>query len=223
MCSIPTSRQAEYKVMAIQSKATQDFVPVKEIRDGVMIMKDGSIRLVLMASSLNIALKSDDEQRALIMQFQNFLNSLDFSMQIFIQSRKLDIRPYIALLEERLHEQLEDLLKIQNKEYIDFIKDLTETTNIMTKHFFIVVPYSTSSMGGGISFPLGNKSAEDKKKNALEAFEETRTQLDQRAGVIAQGLSRIGVRVVQLGTEEIIELLYKLFNPGESEKPIKLS
>lgn len=210
--------------MAIQSKATQDFIPVKEIRDGIIVMKDGSIRLILMASSLNIALKSDDEQQALIMQFQNFLNSLDFSMQIFIQSRRLDIRPYIALMEERLHEQLDDLLKIQTKEYIDFIKNLTETTNIMTKHFFIVVPYSASVLGnsGVSSFQIGGRSADEKKKNSLEAFEESRTQLDQRAGVIAQGLSRMGVRVVELGTEEVIELLYKLFNPGESEKPIKL-
>lgn len=213
--------------MATTSKATQDFVPIKEVRDGIIILKDGSLRLIVMASSLNIALKSEDEQAALIMQFQNFLNSLDFSMQIFIQSRKLDIRPYIALLENRVLEQLDDLLKTQTKEYIGFIKNLTETTNIMTKNFFIVVPYAASMIGGKGSpaLPLGlggKRNGAEKKIDSMEAFEENRTQLDQRASVIAQGLSRLGIRVVQLGSEEVIELFYKLFNPGDAEKPIKL-
>lgn len=213
--------------MPVQSKATQDFVPVKEIRDGIAILKDGSLRMVLMASSLNIALKSEDEQAALLFQFQNFLNSLDFPIQIFIQSRRLDIRPYIALLEGRMVEQLDDILKIQTKEYIGFIKNLAETSNIMTKNFFIVVPYSAPAIGGKGSSPLpinfGGKSADAQKIDATEAFEENRTQLDQRASVIAQGMSRMGIRVVELGTEEVIELFYKLFNPGESEKPIKLN
>lgn len=110
--------------MAIQSKAAQDFVPIKEVRDGVVILKDGSLRALVMTSSLNLALKSEDEQTATILQFQGFLNSLDFSIQIFIQSRKLDIKPYITMLENRMKEQLEDLLKIQTREYIDFIKNL---------------------------------------------------------------------------------------------------
>jgi len=130
--------------MAVKSKATQDFVPVKEVRDGIMIMKDGSMKLILMASSLNLALKSYDEQSSIILQFQNFLNSLDFSIQIFIRSRRYDIRPYIALLEEREREQLNDLLKIQTREYMNFVKNFTDTTNIMTKDFFVVVPYHPS-------------------------------------------------------------------------------
>ncbi|MFA5841520.1 MAG: hypothetical protein WC835_00980 [Candidatus Paceibacterota bacterium] len=213
--------------MPIVSKPTQDFVPIKEIRDGIVVLKDGSMRMILMASSLNIALKSEDEQSALLFQFQNFLNSLDFSIQIFIQSRRLDIRPYIALLEGRMHEQLDDLLKIQTKEYMEFIKNLTETTNIMTKNFFIVVPYTASVLGGkGSSFPVNfgaKRSVEEKKLDSMEAFDENRTQLDQRASVVAQGMSRLGIRVVELGTEEAIELFYKLFNPGEAEKPISLA
>lgn len=212
--------------MPVASKATQEFVPIKEVRDGIVVLKDGGLRLILMASSLNLALKSDDEQTALLLQFQNFLNSLDFSIQIFVQSRRLDIRPYIALLENRLKEQLDDLLKIQTKEYVDFIKNLTETSNIMTKNFFIVVPYTSSTIGGkGSAFQIpfgGRKGSGDQKQDDLELFEENRTQLDQRASVIAQGMSRMGIRVVELGTEEVIELFYKLFNPGESEKPIKL-
>jgi hypothetical protein len=124
------------------TRATQEFVPIKEVRDGFAVLKDGSMRAIIMASSLNFALKSNDEQMSILYQFQAFLNSLDFSIQIFIQSRKLDIRPYIALLEARQKEQLGDLMKIQIQEYIEFIKNFTENTNIMTKTFFIVIPYT---------------------------------------------------------------------------------
>src|SRR3989344_914411 len=127
--------------MPTSSKATQEFVPIKEVRDGIMILKDGSMRGIVLASSLNFSLKSDDERNAILLQFQDFLNSLDFPVQISIQSRRLDIRPYIALLEERYKEQVNELMKIQTSEYIQFIKKFTESTNIMTKSFFIVVPY----------------------------------------------------------------------------------
>jgi hypothetical protein len=126
--------------MATSSKTTQDFVPIREIRDGIVILKDGSMRALVLASSLNFALKSADEQNSIIYQFQNFLNSLDFSVQIFVQSKRLDIRPYIALLEERYKEQVTELMKIQTREYIEFIKTFVENSNIMTKSFFIIIP-----------------------------------------------------------------------------------
>src|ERR1043166_6842496 len=137
----------------VKAQATQEFVPIKEVRDGVVILKDGSLRALLMASSINLALKSQDEQQAIIGQFQNFLNSLEFTTQFFVQSRDLDIRPYIALLEERLAAELDDLMKIQIREYISFIKDFTERANIMTKIFFIVVPYDPAlvARGGGVT------------------------------------------------------------------------
>lgn len=206
------------------SQATQDFVPIREVRDGIIVLKDGSLRAILLTSSLNFSLKSEDEQKALILQFQNFLNSLEFSVQIFIQSRKLDIRPYIALLEERYAAQSGELLKIQTREYIEFIKNFTESSNIMTKNFFVVVPYNPAiiSSQGGIGGFFG-KSKAGAKSDAIAQFEENRSQLEQRIGVVVQGLSRIGVRVAQLGTEEAIELFYKMFNPGELDKPIKLS
>jgi type IV secretory pathway VirB4 component len=125
----------------VTSNATQEFVPIKDVRDGTITLKDGSLRAIVLASSVNFSLKSDDERNAIIIQFQDFLNSLDFSVQISIQSRRLNILPYIALLEERYKEQLNDLMKIQTREYIDFIKKFTETTNIMRKSFFVVVPY----------------------------------------------------------------------------------
>src|SRR5689334_5739077 len=116
------------------SKSTQEFVPVQEVRDGIVILKDKSLRAILLASSINFALKSEDEQTAFIVQFQNFLNSLDFSCQIFVQSRMLDIRPYIASLEVAYKNQLDDLMRIQIREYIGFIKNFTEAANIMTKN-----------------------------------------------------------------------------------------
>lgn len=207
------------------SKTTQDFVPIKEIRQGVVILKDGSLRTVVMVSSLNFALKSADEQQSIIMQFQNFLNSLDFSIQIFIQSRKLDIRPYIALLEGRLKDQVGDLIKIQTREYIGFIKNFTENSNIMTKTFFVVVPYTPASIktSGGVAGVFGGNKSNDTQEKKLENFEEHRSQLEERSSVVEQGLARCGIRTVQLGTEEIVELFYKIFNPGDTEKPIALN
>ncbi len=210
--------------MAVTSKATQEFVPIREVRDGVVTLKDGTLRGIVLASSLNFSLKSDDERNAIIMQFQDFLNSLDFSVQISVQSRRLDIRPYVALLEGRYKEQMNDLMKIQTREYIEFVKKFTETTNIMTKSFFIVVGYDPAMINirGGIGGGLFRKqSVGDAQKQKEASFEENRTQLEQRVSVVEQGLSRCGIRVVRLGTEEVVELFYKLFNPGDTEKPIK--
>ncbi|MEI6864004.1 MAG: hypothetical protein WCK46_01350 [Candidatus Adlerbacteria bacterium] len=214
---------------ATKAQATQEFVPIQEVRGGIIILKDGSMRSMLMASSINLALKSQDEQAAIIGQFQNFLNSLEFSAQFFIQSRDLDIRPYIGLLEARYTAELDDLMKIQIKEYIAFIKDFTARSNIMTKNFFIVVPYDPalvargSGVTGIVNALIPSKSTGGGGVLTDEQFEEYRVQLEQRVSVIEQGLIRTGVRVVGLGTEEIIELFYKLFNPGELEKPLQVT
>lgn len=208
-----------------KNKTTQGFVPIKEVRDGVVILKDGSMRGLLMTSSLNFALKSQDEQNSIIFQFQNFLNSLDFSIQIFVQSKRLDIRPYIALLEGRYKEQMGELMKIQTREYIEFIRTFTENTQIMTKSFFIVVPYAPPAMQGGKDV-MGKLLGKNEKQASItrgENFDENRSQLEQRMAVVEQGLVRCGVRLAQLGTEEIIELFYKIFNPGDTEKPIQLN
>jgi type IV secretory pathway VirB4 component len=206
------------------NRSTQEFVPVSAVRDGIIVMKSGELRAILLASSINFALKSEDEQTAFIVQFQNFLNSLDFSCQIFVQSRMLDIRPYIATLETQYKEQLDDLMRIQIREYIEFIKSFTEAANIMTKNFFVVVPYSptvsVNKEGLGRLNPFGKKGGN--AADANKSFEEQVTQLEQRISIVQQGLIRTGVRTVQLGTEEAIELLYKMFNPGEEGKPMPL-
>ena len=123
--------------MAKKGKTTQNFIPVKDVRDGVVIMKNGSMRMLIMVSSLNFALKSEDEQTAILLQFQNFLNGLDFSAQIFVQSRRLDINPYLETLDARVGEQEIDLLKIQTREYIEFIRNFTDSVNIMAKNFLL--------------------------------------------------------------------------------------
>src|SRR3990172_8366881 len=128
--------------MALNAKATQEFMPIKEVRDGIVVLKDGGLRAIVLANSINLSRKSSEEQRATILQFQNFLNTLDFSVQISIQSRRLDIRPYLLLLENRIKLQNEPLLKLQTKEYIEFIRNFTDTVSIMTKSFFVVVPYT---------------------------------------------------------------------------------
>ena len=206
----------------VSSKATQDFVPIREVRDGVVVLHDGGLRAILLASSLNFALKSEDEQTAFIVQFQNFLNSLDFSCQIFVQSRMLDIRPYIATLEVQYKKQMDDLMRIQIREYIGFVKSFTEAANIMTKNFFVVVPYSPTALvsGKGLlnKLPFGGSKASAEEAN--RTFEEQASQLEQRIAIVQQGLIRTGVRTVQLGTEEAIELMYKMFNPGEEGKPM---
>jgi type IV secretory pathway VirB4 component len=199
--------------------ATQEFVPIERVRDGVVVLKNGELRAVLITSSLNLALKSADEQQAVLVQFQNLLNSLDFPIEFFVQSRRLNIKPYMDLLQARSGEIKEDLLKIQIHEYMGFIRKFTEETNIMTKHFFIVIPYSPSSSmvkhtsSSPLSFGLGTAKEDDQA-----TFDAARIQLEQRVATVMQGLPRFGIRAQKLGTEEVVELFYKLFNPGEQDR-----
>jgi len=209
-----------------KAKASQDFVPIKEIRDGVVILGDGSMRIALMTSSLNFALKSADEQEAIISQYQEFLNSLDFSIQFFIQSRRLNIEPYLDSLRDAEKKQLNELLKIQINEYIEFIKNFVSLTEIVAKTFYIIIPYSPPAFGvkpgaAGVSgifgkFLGGKKNEKGGFKG--DKFEEYKSQLQQRVEAVSQGLARTGVRAVPLNTEELIELFYTLYNPGELAK-----
>lgn len=197
--------------------ATQNFVPIRDIRDNVVIMKDGQMAMVLLATSINFALKSSDEQRAILRQFQNFLNTIDFSLQFYVQSRRLNIQPYIDILQSREAEQDNDLMKIQLREYIEFIRSFTTEVDIMSKNFFIIIPYTPTgiNIAEGITGGI-NKILQRKQEVMSESkFEEEKTQLDQRVSVIEQGMSRIGIRTVPLGNEELVELYYRIFNPDE--------
>lgn len=211
--------------MALKAKATQEFIPIKEIRDGIIVLKEGELRAIVLANSVNLSLKSSDEQRATILQFQNFLNTLDFPVQISVQSRRLDIRPYLLLLENRVKVQNEPLIKLQTREYIEFIRSFTESVSIMTKNFFIVIPYSRTTLksDSGILGKLFSKKNSEEVRAAKQIdFEEKRSQLEERVAVIQQGLSRCGINSAQLNTEEVVEVFYKVFNPGELEGKIKL-
>src|SRR5665811_286350 len=114
------------------SGATQKFVPVKEIRNGTIVLKEGDYRGILICSAINFGLKSAEEQHAIMLGFQNFLNTLDFSIQIVVNSRKMDLRPYLALLEEKAPEQKTELMRIQLREYVEFVRSFTDQANIMT-------------------------------------------------------------------------------------------
>ncbi len=200
---------------------TQQFVPIKEIRNGVVVMKDGGYRGILICSAINFGLKSADEQHAIIQGFQNFLNTIDFSIQIVINSRKMDLRPYLGLLEEKAPAQKSELMRIQLREYMEFIRTFADQTNIMTKSFYIVVSYTPSL---NTAKALGFLKRDDTAREApgASSFEEDSAQLEQRLSLVSAGLGGTGVRAVPLGTEEIIELLYRSFNPGELENPIRL-
>ena len=217
--------------MAIASKPAQEFVPIKEVRDNVVVLQDGSLHAILMTSSINFALQSEDNQAAIVSQFQNFLNTLDFSIQIFLQSRKMDIAPYLHLLEERYAAQETELMKMQTREYIEYVKTITDQTNIMTKTFFVVVPFGTfaASVASMKEGPLKMVGSFISKKPAASGgvenrdnFQENKIQLQQRVAVVEQGLIRCGLRTAHLGSEELVELFYRLFNPGETDKPIPL-
>jgi type IV secretory pathway VirB4 component len=202
----------------MSSPSTQQFVPIQEIRDGVVVLKSGELRSVVMCQAINLDLKSQDEQTAILLQFQSFLNSLEFSSQIIVSSRRLDIRPYVIKLEKRLEEIEGDLLRIQTREYINFIQKFNETYDVMSKYFYIVIPYGASMSLGSTTGLLGGLFGKKKEGPTLteaEAFEEKRTQLEQRVSVITGGLESMGIECKMLDTPALIELYQKTFNPGE--------
>ena len=194
--------------------ASQDFVAIRDIKDGVVILKNGQMCSVLLASSVNFALKSQDEQQAILQQFQTFINTLDFSLQIYVQSRRLNIEPYLALLSTREPLQDNDLMRIQLREYMEFIRTFTREVDVMSKNFFVIVPYTPSA----INLTKGITSLFSPSTKAVPAemqFEEQRIQLEQRVAVVEGGLSRVGVRTIPLKTEDLVELYYHIYNPTD--------
>lgn len=203
--------------------STQDFLAIEEIRDGVLVLKDGSIRGVLLCSSLNFALRSDEEQQAIIYQFQGMLNALDFSLQIVIQSRKINITGYLDWLKDLESKQTESLLQQQTQSYREFIEKMTEQGSIMTKSFYVVVPfylsetqYSTTEDKSMLQKLTGGASV-SKKNLSDEELTRMKSQLWQRMEFVALGLRRVGLKVIPLNSEELIELFWSWHHPEESE------
>jgi type IV secretory pathway VirB4 component len=198
------------------NSSTQRYVNVEEVRDGVIVLKNGALRSVLLVSSLNFDLKSAEEQDAIILQYQNFLNSLDFPVQVVISSRRFDIRPYIELLKDKENHQRNELLRLQISEYQNFIKNLAEVSNIMSKLFYLVIPFSpVEDKEKGLFHSLTtlfNPSGAVLERR--EFFETYKNQLWQRVDHVSFALSQTGVRVAPLNTEELIELLYNSYNPS---------
>ncbi|PJE59810.1 MAG: hypothetical protein COU85_01735 [Candidatus Portnoybacteria bacterium CG10_big_fil_rev_8_21_14_0_10_44_7] len=196
----------------------QQKLEVQNIKEGVVLVR-GGLRAVLAVSSVNFALKSFDEQKAIIARYQEFLNSLDFPIEILITSRKYDISDYIELLSSRAKQQKNELLKIQTAEYIDFIKNLAELTNIMTKNFYVVVPYAQLEKAvetfGEKMLNLFRPKTQDAP--TTQTFAQQKSQLWQRVDYVISGLTSIGLRAVALNTEELTELFYKLYNPEAKE------
>lgn len=200
-------------------KSTQEFVDIAEIKDGVVILKNNSLRAVLMVSSINFDLKSTQEQEAIVAAYQGFLNSLDFPLQILVSTRRIDIDPYIEMLAEKEKIQSNDLLRFQIGEYRNFVKNLVSASNIMTKIFYIIVPFAlTEGKQGGFLEKL--KIAINPKQAKIERemeFENYKSQLWQRVEHVIAGLSGTGIKIAPLGTEELIELFYNAYNPKISE------
>jgi len=195
---------------------------VEEIRDGVIVLKNGSLRAVLLVSSINFDLKATEEQDAIINQYQNFLNSLDFPIQIVISSRKLNITPYLDFLKKKESELTNELLSLQLSEYRNFIKNLTDVSNIMSKFFYVVVPFYPieSAKGGFLDKFLGGKNSQSQVSRKRELFETYKNQLWQRVDHISAGLSGTGLKITMLKTEELIELLYNSYNPTTNSSSI---
>jgi type IV secretory pathway VirB4 component len=205
--------------MPKEAQSTQQFVDIKEIRDGAVVLKNGSLRKILLVSGINFELKSEEEQNIIIYAYQNFLNSLDFSAEFVIHSRRMNIAGYLEKMKERQEGEANELLKNQISEYIEFIRSFVESNEIMAKTFFVVISYDSVSIPSGGKSVLGFLGFGGKGGASLEkTFEQKMVQLNQRTDQAINGLIQVGLRAVPLNDEELIELFYNLYNPGTVEK-----
>lgn len=203
--------------MADVSLPTQQFVDIKEVRDGVAYLKSGGIRKILIVGGINFDLKSESEQVTILNSFQNFLNTIDFSIQLFIHSRKVNVDIYLAKMKQR--EEMEDnaLLKIQIAEYVEFIRSFVDQNAIINKTFFVIVPYEGASIQKS-SFDIMSMFKKQTKVEANQSEQAALEQLEHRVSEVTDGLEQIGLHVTQLDTDEIVELFYNMYNPQLSEK-----
>jgi hypothetical protein len=205
--------------MSQTSNSLQDKMEIAEIKEDVVVTKDGSLRAVIATTALNMDLKSEDEQQAIIHNFQQFLTTFDFSFQIVVSSRKFNINPYISQLKKRIRLEENILLKNQIKDYIDFIEELVDLSDIMSKMFYIVIPFYVMDLKQK-NFLDKITSITSKRKTLYqdhESFETYKNQLFQRVEQVNSYLANMGLSGVLLKTEELIELYYNSYNPSEFE------
>jgi type IV secretory pathway VirB4 component len=202
--------------------STQAYLDIQEIKEGTIIMRDGSLRGVVVVSSTNFSLKSVDEQNAMIGAYQNFLNSIEFPIQILMQSRKLDINSYLDRLRGVMQQQTNELLRMQTQEYMEYITKLIEFASIMNKTFYVIIPLGTAAVKGGIFQSIANlfnPAGQISIKN--RDFEKAREELQKRIGQVMTGLSPMGLKTISLTTEELLELIYNSYNL-DTASPIKI-
>jgi len=198
--------------------STQKYLDIAEIREDAIILKNGSLRAVLLASSINFGLKSEDEQTAIISSYAQFLNTLETPLQIIIQSRPFNIKPYILNLEKLEEKQTNELLKVQMKDYIDFIKELVEMGEIMSKSFYVVVGYNPA---GDIRRKFFDRLFEVFKTVGRVTFSKARfakhrERLFREVDKVVSNLNAMGIKTAPLDTQSLIELFYKTYNPDTS-------
>ena len=205
-------------------ESTHRFIDIDEIREGVVVTSQKDLRAILMVSSINFELKSDDEKEAIIFGFQRFLNAVDeYSLQFLIHSRPLELSEYFVFLREQQEKQENELLKVQTTEYVRFVEELLELSNIMAKFFYVVVPYNTvqaEKMG------LFKKVLHRKQPNKEEAervrFSDAKDELLLRVNHVISLLGEMDLRSILLSDQEIVELFYGLYNPGSTLKQTNL-
>lgn len=204
------------------SLATQQFVNIESIENGIIRLKGGAYRKILIVSGMNFELKSAEEQEMITFAFQGFLNSLDFSIQFFIHSRKLNIENYLKMVKDRENQETNELLKNQIFEYGEFVNSFVSQNAIMSKNFFVIVPFDPvriSEAGGKLKDKIfgifgSTEPAGSQQKTEQEYLE----QLDQRVNGVVDGLNQIGLRTVPLNDAELSELFYNIYNPSTIEK-----
>jgi type IV secretory pathway VirB4 component len=198
--------------------STQSHIPVSAIYDDVIVTHKGLFAQIIMVNSLNFGLKSEEEQNAIIAQYQAFLNSLAFPIQITMHSKQLDLTNYVKDLENRIPQEPNELIRYQIQEYLDFIQKLISIANIMDKKFYITVPYQLPATelpkGGLLSTIFGNSRVH--LKVPLKKFITIKGELEQRSGNIMSGLMSMGITSQTLSTKNLIELFYRTYNPEEA-------
>lgn len=212
--------QSKQLAGAKPTESTQKYLDIAEITDDVVVLKDGSLRAVLLTSSVNFALKSADEQNATIAAYVGFLNSFEFPIQIVIQSRKMNIDPYIEKLKTMEKEQTNELLKMQTAEYRMYVTELIELGEIMSKRFYVVVPFHPLIGKQKNFFQRLSEALSPAKSVSLKRkwFLERRRELMQRVDLVESGLSSMGLNTVLLTTQNLIELYYNCYNPETSQQ-----
>ena len=216
----PTGTTIQQPKTAPPLNTTQNSLLISEIRDGMVIMSDGSFRAVIASKSINFDLMSSREREGVEFSYQNFLNALYFPIQIFIRSQRVDIGPYIDRLATIRRSQDNMLLNVLMDDYINFIDVLSQEANIMDKSFFVIVPYfptgdltNVLAQSKGIFGKLFQKPQTTATKIDKASYEKAKDEIKNRVDSVTSGLFQIGVKSVQLNTKELGELYYNMYNP----------